>query len=150
VKQPLIHQAVESDVQFIHRLQQRWFAEGEVYGFVPESQEQVKATLNSYLLVAEANNEIVGFISGSIHCSEGLAVIPDGESYLEIDNLYILPEYRRQGIGSSLINRCLAKAKETGITYALLYSAAKEIHSVLRFYEQHNFQSWNIQMFRKL
>jgi ribosomal protein S18 acetylase RimI-like enzyme len=150
VKQSLIRQAVESDIHCIHRLQQRWFEEDGVYGFVPASLEQVKAALNSYLLVAITNNEIVGFISGSIHLSEGTAVIPAGESYLEIDNLYTLPEYRRQGIGSGLVNGCLAKAKKAGVAYALLYSAAKEIHSVLRFYEQHNFQSWYVRMFRKL
>jgi N-acetylglutamate synthase-like GNAT family acetyltransferase len=150
VKQPLIRQAVESDIRFIHRLQQQWSEEGSVYGFVPESQEQVKAALNSYLLVAETSNEIVGFISGSVHRSEGTAVIPEGESYLEIDNLYILPEYRKKGIGGDLITRCLAQAKEAGVPYALLYSAAKDIHSILRFYEKHNFQSWNVQMFRKL
>jgi ribosomal protein S18 acetylase RimI-like enzyme len=150
VKQPLIRHATERDVRFIHQLQQRWVEEGNIYGFVPESQEQIKASINSYLLVAEINNEIVGFISGSVHLSEAIAVIPEGESYLEITNLYILPEYRRQGTGSALINECLAQAKEAGAGYALLYSAAKEIHTVLRFYEQHNFQSWYVQMFRKL
>jgi N-acetylglutamate synthase-like GNAT family acetyltransferase len=150
VEQLLIRQAIESDLQFIHQLQRRWFEEDSVFGFVPESLEQVKAALNLYLLVAETVDEIVGFISGSIHNSQGMAVIPEGESYIEIDNLYILPEYRRQGIGSGLVNSCLAQAKKAGIAYALLYSATKDIHSVLSFYEQHDFQSWNIQMFRKL
>ena len=121
-----------------------------MYGFVPESPEQIKAGLNPYLLVAETGDEIVGFISGSVHRSEGTAVIPEGESYLEIDNLYVLPGHRRQGAGGGLIDGCLAKAREAGVTYALLYSAAKDIHGVLRFYERHDFLSWNVQMFRKL
>lgn len=121
-----------------------------MYGFVPESPEQVEAAINSYLLVAEANNEIVGFISGSVHRSEGIAVLPEGESYLEINNLYILPEYRMRGIGGDLVDRCLAQAKEAGMAYAFLYSASKEIHSILRFYERHDFKSWAVQMFRKL
>lgn len=150
MKQSLIRQAVESDVQSISRLQQCWFEEDSVYGFVPEGPEHVKAALNAYLLVADTVGEIVGFISGSIHKSEGMAVIPEGESYLEIDNLYILPEYRRQGIGSRLLDRCLAQAKEAGVAYALLYSAAKDLHSVFRFYERQDFLSWNVQMFRKL
>jgi ribosomal protein S18 acetylase RimI-like enzyme len=111
---------------------------------------QIKAALNAYLLVAETNHELVGFISGSLHRSAGVAVIPAGAIYLEIDNLYILPEYRRQGIGSGLVTKCLVQAKETGVAYALLYSAAKDMHSVLRFYEQHKFLSWNVQMFRQL
>jgi ribosomal protein S18 acetylase RimI-like enzyme len=150
VKQVLIRRAVESDVQPICRLQRQWFEEGDVYGLRPESREQIEAALGPYLLVAEVDHEIVGFISGSAHISEGTAVIPAGESYIEITNLYTSPGCRRQGVGSGLIAQLLARAKEAGVAYALLYSAAKDIQRVLRFYEEHRFQSWYVQMFRKL
>ena len=150
MKQVLIRQAVESDVQPICRLQRQWFEEGNVYGLIPESREQVKAALGPYLLVAEVGHEVIGFASGSAHISDGTAVIPAGESYLEINNLYTSPEFRRQGVGGGLIAQLLARAKEQGVTYALLYSAAKDIHGILRFYEGHRFQSWYVQMFRKL
>ena len=150
MNQTLIRQAEESDTQAISRLQQQWFEEGSVYGLVPESQEQVKAAISPYLLVAEVSSQVIGFISGSASISDGMAVIPEGESYLEIDNLYIAPEFRRQGVGSRLITQLLAQAKERGVAYAVLYSAAKDIHSILRFYERQSFQSWSVQMFRKL
>lgn len=121
-----------------------------MHGFVPENPEQVRAALSPYFLVAEINQQVVGFISGSFHTSEGTAVMPEGESYFEIDNLYVLPEHRRLGVGGSLIKQSLARAKERGAVYALLHSASKDIHSILRFYEQHKFQSWYVQMFRKL
>jgi ribosomal protein S18 acetylase RimI-like enzyme len=101
-------------------------------------------------LIAEVNNKVIGFISGSIRSSEGTVIIPAGENYLEIDNLYISPEFRRQGVGSGLITQLIAQAKQQGIAYALLYSAAKDIHGILRFYERHDFQSWYVEMFRKL
>ena len=146
----LIRQATESDVQSTSLLQRQWVEEGNVHGLTPESHEQIKAALGPYFLIAEVNDEIVGFIPGSTNCSEGTAVIPEGESYLEIDNLYILPEYRRHSIGSGLIIHLLAEAKRQGVAYALIYSAAKDIHNILRFYEKHDFQSWYVQMFRKL
>jgi ribosomal protein S18 acetylase RimI-like enzyme len=117
---------------------------------VPGSQEQIIAALGPYLLVAEANDEVIGFISGSIHSSERMAVMPDGESYLEIDDLYISPEFRRRGVGSGLVNQPLAQAKQQGVAYALLYSAAKDVRGILRFYEQHGFQRWYVRMFREL
>ena len=150
MNQTLIRQAEGSDTQAIFLLQQQWFEEGSVYGFLPESQEQVKAAISPYLLVAEVGNQVIGFISGSANISDGMAVIPEGESYLEIDNLYIAPEFRRRGVGSGLITQLLAQAKQRGVAYAVLYSAAKDIHSILRFYERHSFQSWYVQMFRKL
>jgi GNAT superfamily N-acetyltransferase len=145
----LVRKAVEKDVISIQELQQRWLAEGSVYGFVPEDEEQIAVALASYLLV-EVDGEVVGFLSGSVHLSEGMAVIPAGESYLEIDNLYVLPEFRNRGLGSRLIEARLALAREQGISYALVYSASREIKDILKFYERHNFKSWYIQMFQKL
>ena len=150
MKQALIRQAVEPDVQSICRLQRQWFEEDNVYGLTPESPEQVKAALGSFLLVAELDREVIGFISGSAHISDGAAVIPAGESYLEINNLYTSPEFRGRGVGGGLVAQLLVHAKHQGVAYALLYSAAKDIRGILRFYEQHGFQSWYVQMFRKL
>jgi len=150
VNQTLIRQAGGSDTQVISRLQQQWFEEGSVYGFVPESQERVKAALSPYLLVAEVGDQVIGFISGSVSISDGMAVIPEGESYLEVDNLYVAPEFRRRGVASRLITQLLAQAKQQGVAYAVLYSAAKDIHGILRFYERHGFQSWYVRVFRKL
>jgi ribosomal protein S18 acetylase RimI-like enzyme len=79
-----------------------------------------------------------------------MAVIPAGESYLEITNLYVSPGLRRQGVGGRLIAQLVAVAKQQGMAYALLYSAAKDAHGILRFYEEHQFRSWYVQMYRKL
>ena len=146
----IIRQAMKDDVPAICHLQQRWLEEGSAYGFVPDKPEQVEAALGTYFLLAEAGSEVIGFISGSTHMSEGTAVIAAGESYLEIDNLYIEPKFRRQGVGGELVERLLARARENSIAHAVLYSAAREIHSILKFYERHKFQSWYVQMFQKL
>ena len=103
-----------------------------------------------YCWIAEINGDVIGFISGSIRLSEGTAVIPAGKNYIEIDNVYVSVQFRRQGIGSRLVDQLLAQAKQQSVAYALLYSATKDVHAVLRFYEQHSFQSWYVQMFREL
>lgn len=145
-----IRQANEADLPAIYRMQQEWFEEDSVYGFVPANSEQLQHALGQYFFVAENQNDMVGFISGGVHLSDGLAVIPNGKTYVEIDDLYVSPQFRQLGIGSQLIEHFLAQAKSRDITYALLYSATKEIRTVLQFYERHGFQSWCIQMFREL
>ena len=145
----LVRPAVIADVPFVARLQQKWSEEDNTHGFVPENQQQIENALDSYL-VAEVGGSIVGFISGAVRTSEGTAVIPAGESYFDVDNLYVMPEFRNRGVGSSLITRRLAQAKQQGVSYALVYSAAKNIEEIVKFYERHNFQSWYVQMFRKL
>jgi len=146
----LIRQAAESDVLSICQLQQQLFEESSVHGFMPDGQEHIQAALGPYFLVAEVGGAVVGSLSGLVHVSEGTAVIPEGQSYIEIDNLYVLPQYRKQGIGSRLVTQVLAQAKNQGVTYALLYSATRDIHSIIKFYEQHGFQNWYVQMFQKL
>lgn len=150
IDQVNIRQATEADISSICRLQQEWFEEGSVYGYEPESQDQVRLILGPFCLVAEMDEDIIGFVTGSIHISDGLAVIPAGKHYIEVDNVYVSFEYRRQGIGGHLVDQLLVEAKKKGLTYALLYSATKDIRSILKFYEQYGFKSWYIQMFRPL
>jgi ribosomal protein S18 acetylase RimI-like enzyme len=145
-----IRSAIEADIPVIGRLQQEWFDESSVYGFVPDSQEQLRLILGSFCLVAETDEDVIGFATGSIHTSDGLAVIPAGKHYIEVDNVYVSSQYRHQGIGGHLVDQLLGEAKKQGVTYALLYSATKDIRSILKFYEQHGFQSWSVQMFRSL
>jgi ribosomal protein S18 acetylase RimI-like enzyme len=145
-----IRQTIKDDVPAICRLQQRLFEEDGIHGFVPETGEQIAKAISSYFLVAVSDDEIIGFISGKICVSDGSVIIPEGESYLEIENLYIVPEFRKQGIGGKLVDELLVRAKQNGASYALLYSATKDVHGILKFYERHNFQSWYVQMFQKL
>ena len=146
----IIRQADKSDIQAIIHMQQAWLAEDSVFGFIPDSIEQINVSLGHQFLIAEFNSKIAGFISGSIHKSVGIAVVPNDKKYLEVDNLFVLPQYRSNGIGSALLDHLLTQAKQKGITYVTVYSATKNIHSILRFYESHGFQSWYLQMFQKL
>jgi len=145
-----IHQASESDIQALVRLQQVWFAEGCVFGSMPDNPEQIKAALGPFFLIAESDDKIVSLISGSKYVSDGLAIVPKDVAYLEIDDIYISPQFRSTGIGGLLVDAVLEKAKQQEFGYVLVYSATKDIHTVLKFYESHGFQSWYIQMFQKL
>src|SRR5688572_9046524 len=142
-----IRPAVIDDIPSICQLQQQLFEAGSIYGFVPETVEQVEKSIGAYFFVAEAAGKVIGFVSGAIHLSDGLAVIPKGEDYLEIENLYVAPQFRKQGIGGKLIDELLRQAKQNGVAYARLYSATKDLRGILKFYERHNFQSWYVEMF---
>jgi len=150
VSDTIIRQANESDISAVCQLQQQWFEEGSYYGFRPEGRKQFQAALGPYFLVAELDGAVIGFIAASIHTSEGTAVMEAGDSYIEIDNLYMSPPFRNQGIGSQLVTQLLSYAKEQGVAHALLCSANKDIPRIIKFYEQHNFKSWYVKLFQKL
>lgn len=145
-----IRRAVLQDLGVIQWLQEQWANEDITYGFVPETEEQIRRQLGSYLLVAEVDGVVVGFISGSKQISDGIAVAPEGTAYLEIENLYVTPAFRQQQVGGKLLERLLAVAREEGARKVLVYSATKNVHRILAFYERHGFRSWYIQMFQDL
>ncbi|RAR40675.1 GNAT family N-acetyltransferase [Paenibacillus sp. MDMC362] len=61
--------------------------------FGASTEKLFRNNIGNYFWVAEINSEIVGYITGSIHVSDGLAVIEQGEHYLEVDEVYVHPEY---------------------------------------------------------
>ena len=144
----LIRAANQTDIPRIRALQEQLSVEESIHGFVAETAEEIAQY--QYLLVAEIDGEVIGFVSGAINVSDGSAVIPEGAKYLEIENLYVAPPYRKRGTGGRLVDELLALGKRETAAYALLYSASKDIHAILRFYERHKFQSWYVQMFQKL
>src|SRR5437764_1073108 len=119
----LIRQAVQADLEILCELHRLWFEEDSFHGLAPAGQEQVEMALGPYFLIAQTEAQVAGFISGSVHVSETTAVMPAGGSYLEIDNLYVRPQFRRQGIGTDLLERLLAAGKASGLTHALLNSS---------------------------
>lgn len=142
-----IRQCEARDLNDIAQLEMDWQQEGITYGFVASHLEDLQNHSLAYCLVATCNDLVVGFIRGSEHVSDGLAVIPEGESYLEIDDVYIKPSFRNDGIGSKLVSRLKVVAKENGIQRFLIYSSTKDLDRVVKFYRNMGFESWCVQMF---
>jgi putative acetyltransferase len=85
----------------------------------------------SVYYVAEHNSEILG--GGGIYPSKGL---PDGTC--ELVKMYLLPEARGIGLGTTLINQCLDFAKTAG--YRSIYiETMPELKRALQLYERFGF-----------
>lgn len=77
------------------------------------SKEQLESwgkSESDIMLVAESEGKIVGFSLYAQH-------IPTKKVTWE--NMYVLPEYRKLGIGSALIENSLEKLKELGCKYVM-------------------------------
>lgn len=70
-----------------------------------------------------------------------MAIFDDGEKYFEVDDLYVISLERSSGIGSQLLDKLLQKAKANGINRSLIYSATKNIESVMKFYKKHDYKT---------
>ena len=74
-------------------------------------------------------------------------MIPVGEQYLEIDELYVNSALRGSGIGGKLLARLTEIGRKSGVKYFNGYSATKDFHGILRFYRHHGFEPWYLEMF---
>lgn len=144
-----IRVANKRDLDQVHRLQLQWADEDITHGYTADSRQNLSKMIGRYFLVAEVDGSVVGHVYGSARVSEGLAVIPAGERYLEIEDIYVTPKFRANSIGGQLIDGLLQAAGEDGIETFSAYSSTKDADRILRFYRDHGFESWYVQFFRR-
>jgi ribosomal protein S18 acetylase RimI-like enzyme len=87
----------------------------------------------SYCLIAENNDKAVGYLVASVK-----NVSYRKSRCAEIKNIEVSPDYRSQGIGSKLIQKCLEWAKTKGYqkVYVNAYFGNKE---AIKFYKKNGF-----------
>jgi putative acetyltransferase len=81
--------------------------------------------------IAEQDGQVVG--GGGIFPSPGL---PAGTC--ELVKMYLLPEARGMGIGATLMNKCMSKAKESGFV-SMYIETLPELKKAISVYEKFGF-----------
>lgn len=81
------------------------------------------------ILVAEVGNKVVGFVI--VNCNQPL-------SKAEIENIYVHPAKRRQGIGSQLVRAALAEAKKRSYEFISVLTPPNDI-AAIKTYENAGF-----------
>ena len=109
-----IRECLYKDLDYIVDLQQQWSKEEITYGFMPADKDHLETKLGKYFLVAELNNEIAGFVCGTINKADNISVINNGETYIEVEDIYTAKDNRGKNIGTLLLDRVLEVAKENG------------------------------------
>lgn len=149
----LIRLASQQDLNSVAKLEQDWSLEDSVIGFEIngiESFSKYVAQVDKSIWVAESHDEVVGYVTVSIHRSSHLAVVPSDEPYVEIDDLYVSPEYRSESLGSKMVETVLDFARTQKIKYASVFSASSRVTDILRFYQNQGFEPWGIQFYRQI
>ncbi|MGF7059697.1 N-acetyltransferase family protein [Brassicibacter mesophilus] len=144
----VIRECTYNDLEDVVHLQKQWATEEITHGFVPADKNYLETKLGKYFFVAESKYEIVGFIYGTIHKAENMAIIDSGQLYIEVDDVYVSLNSRGTGLGSFLLDKILEVAKENGIERSLIYSSTKDMDSIINFYKRHDYKTWCIKMFK--
>lgn len=129
-----IRKANESDFgsiyQFVNELEETIFGhENQKKAF-----EQNIKNKNYIYLVAELNNKPIGFVS----CHSQNLLHHAGQKIAEIQEMYVIPEKRKIGVGKKLIDKLKSVAKQNGIVQLEVTSNKKRTETH-RFYQSEKF-----------
>ena len=151
MKDILIRECTHRNLESISTLDQLWDEENVAYVFMYESREDFITDFErfqKYFLVAENEGQIVGYANGSVRVNKTVAILPKQEIYLEIENIYVLPEYRNRRVGGDLLEKLLKVAEQNGIKRFFVSTVTKDMDRILRFYQDHGFIPWYVELFK--
>ena len=152
MEQIRIRACATDDIDAVMGLERQWEQEGIAYGdfnrMSREAYVAILARFAAYFFVAESGGRLVGYIHASSDREQRVEVIPEPEPYLEIEDIYVQPDFRGQDIGGALLERIFEVAKQAGIQRFAVGTLSKETDSILKFYRSHGFTPWRIQFFK--
>ena len=78
------------------------------------------------------------------------SIIPEGTPYFEVEELYVTPKKRSQGIGEKLFLFAEDALKDEA-EYMILSTATKNWKAIFHFYiDELDMQFWSARLFRKI
>jgi len=138
--------ATKNDLSNIVSLQEKWVKEDIVYGFAACSLEVLK---QFEIWCCISDDSIIGYISGKQKTSDDMCIIPIKSKYFEIEDFYIIPEKRSEGIGEKFYKHVELELKSAEITHILLSSATKDAERIRKFYiDKAGFDIWTTVFFK--
>lgn len=100
---------------------------------------------NNFVVVAIINNEIVGYLAGSINEKGSYEEI----QYGEVNNMFIKSECRGYGLGKMLINEFKNYCSSNSINNLVVTASAKNVNAI-EFYKKNGFDDFNITLTTKI
>ena len=89
-------------------------------------------------IVAEEEGKIVGFAASDVNWENR-----EGEKVLEIHEIFVLPEFRKKGIGANLLNEVLKYGIQRKRKLAELW-VGKTNYRAIKFYKKFGFEEGEI------
>jgi ribosomal protein S18 acetylase RimI-like enzyme len=108
--------------------------------------ERLEQRLGEFFLVAERKGRIVGFAIGAagpvdvIGREMARGSFPGQDTYLEVQDLYVAPAFRNQGIGSRLMRAVLDAGIAHGLRHSMVYTSNADYARAGRFYERFGYR----------
>jgi GNAT superfamily N-acetyltransferase len=130
------------------RLSGEWEAEGSCRGYRANTPEDLTGRR---IFLAEENDRIFGYLFGIRKEAErSSTVMEKGTPFFEVEELYVVPEWRSRGIGRKLFEFAETQVQDEA-EVILLSTATKNWRAVLHFYlEELDLEFWSATLFKHL
>lgn len=149
-KTMLIHE-VNLDETVLNRLirfSEDWTKENSCHGYRPNDRSDIEG---NRIFFAEDNGNVIGYLFGKVYKSKQMkSIMPEGTPYFEVEELYVVPERRSQGIGEQLF-RYTENAVKTEAEYMVLSTATKNWKAIFHFYlDELDMNFWSARLYKKI
>jgi len=139
-----IRRAKESDYKVLMELYNGFVGKDRYSKHNNDSFNKVIKSKKNFIYVAEDKNKVIGFVTFSVRL-----VIRYPKPIAELDELFILPTYRRKGVGNMLMCKVLLKAKELNC-HRLFIETHYKHEAAHKFYESLGFTNYGYHFIKDL
>lgn len=125
-----------------------WAAENSCRGYYPNELSDIQG---NRIFLAMEEETTVGYLLGHISRAERDSTVMAADTpFFEVEELYIVPDHRSQGLGGALFRYAEERVKQEA-AYMLLSTATKNWKAILHFYiEELGMEFWNARLFKKV
>ena len=122
----------EEEIKELILLSRLWEDEDITRGYIENKKDDI---IDKRVFVAKEDDKIIGYIFAKDGVSKNYtSIMPDGEVYFGIEEIYVVKEKRNLGIGKILMDYAKGIAKKEGYKYLFLVTSTKDSKKILDFY----------------
>lgn len=111
--------------------------------FTPQRFEHCINSTRHRVIVAEQGEHLLGY--ALLDFDSYQPAVPHTST--ELQSLYVLPRFARQGIGSALLHACANAAQDQAADATYWLSVNSQNHNALAFYASHQFEQYGTLFF---
>ena len=146
----LIHEVALNDTVLAQliRSSEDWAAENSCYGYRANELADIEG---NRIFFAEDQEQVIGYLFGKVYPSKNMySIMPENTPYFEVEELYVIPERRSQGVGGQLF-QYVEKTVADEAEYIVLSTATKNWKAIFHFYlDELDMTFWSARLFKKI